>query len=445
MSQVSEAVSSGSAKRVYLATIGDVNSPRTSSGTPYYLLQAAREAGLIDEGLNLDASGWVWKIRRYGWNLGAILRGRRSGGYQFQPAFLERLYAPYRETLKGNSVINCFQLYPPSVVSDASVQKWYYVDMSLLQMFKFYGLDLDKRMMKEVIEREIAGYQAASGVMTLCAWAAQSIVEDYGISPERVHVVLPGANLDQVEYRMWERRATIPASCAGRPLRLVFVGKEWARKGLDTLMSGFRLARESGANVTLRVIGIERDLMPADYRDLASVEYDGFLDKRKEMARFLRCVSECDIGCLLSRAEAAGIAVREYAALGLATFLTDAGGLQEMTDRGATIQVPALVSAGEVAEFLQRLDRDRARVDEMRAVAFNTRSQALWPASLRRMADILEQHSVKANGTTPGDSSQASIQNGLDCGLHSDETQRSAFRSMSGLSTSQRTKLNNTP
>src|SRR5207248_1430848 len=123
------------------------------------------------------------------------------------------------------------------------------------------------------------------------------------------------ANLDSAEYARWEIEEEVrhrdDIEEKERPLRLVFVGKEWHRKGLDRLLRALRLARRSGANIMLRVIGCRRELLPQDLRDTDGVEWFGFIDKRTEAGRFLRAVSYCDIGCLLSRAEAAGIAVRE--------------------------------------------------------------------------------------------------------------------------------------
>ena len=78
-------------RRSYLAAIGDVNRVETWSGTPYHLLQAAKPAGLIDEGLAFEVFEKHRQLHRYAWNLKAVLLGRGRGGYQFSTTCLERL------------------------------------------------------------------------------------------------------------------------------------------------------------------------------------------------------------------------------------------------------------------------------------------------------------------------------------------------------------------
>src|SRR3712207_3669754 len=106
--------------KVLLAAIGDSNDPRTWSGIPYHFMQAARSQKLINEGLPLAVEGACWQARRMIWNLLRPVTDDRRGGYQYSRSFLERLWSPVLPSLKGNVVINCFQLFPPSVVKDQS-------------------------------------------------------------------------------------------------------------------------------------------------------------------------------------------------------------------------------------------------------------------------------------------------------------------------------------
>ena len=124
---------------VFLAAIGDVNSPVTWSGIPFHFLQAGRRAGLIHEGLALSVSGPGWKMRRAGWNAVSVITGNHYGGYQYSPEFLERLWKRDRERVRGSVVINCFQLLPKSVVQDPLIEKWFFLDQTLTQLFDFYG------------------------------------------------------------------------------------------------------------------------------------------------------------------------------------------------------------------------------------------------------------------------------------------------------------------
>jgi glycosyltransferase involved in cell wall biosynthesis len=381
-------------KRRFLAAVGDANNPVTWSGIPFHFLQAAKAGGLLDEGLPLTAGGAGWRARRWRWNAFNVLAGDRYGGYQYSVSFLEALWAPYRARLRDTLVMNCFQLYPPWVVADRSVEKWFFIDQTLLQLFDHYELrtTIGRRIGREAVQRERDGYQAAAGVITHSRWAARSVIEEYGVSPEKVHVVVPGANLDHAIYSRWEkeelgRRKSDGALLA--PLKLVFVGKDWRRKGLDRLLRGLAIAQLQGCQATLRIIGCARESLPISLRHLRGLECYGFIDKRRHAERFLRLVANCDVGCLLSRAEAGGIVLREYHALGLAVLGTTAGGAPDHACPEASWFVDPDASDELVAEKIFAIDRDQEKRESAKNEAWTNRCYFLYPAAVRKISEVM--------------------------------------------------------
>lgn len=371
----------------HLAAVGDANDPITWSGIPFHFLQEGRKRGLLQSGLPLSPLAPSWRRRRYAWNLWRVLQGERPGGFQYSRDFLEKLWSPFRAGIRGGAVINCFQLFPPSVVADAAVEKWFYIDQTLLQLLDVYG-DRERvgvRIARDAVAREREGYQAARGIVAHSRWAAASVVHDYGIPADKVRVVLPGANLDPDAYADWERQREFGAQKnSNSALRLVCVGKNWRRKGIDRLLLSFARARERGFTGALRIIGCPRDSAPAELSRIPQVEWMGFIDKRSQAARFLRAVSECDVGCLLSRAEAGGIAIREYHALGLAVLGTDTGGAPEHMLPAASLALPIEAGTEQIAEQFLVLERDRARLLGMREAAWRQRHSCLWAATVEQ-------------------------------------------------------------
>lgn len=381
-------------RKTFLAAVGDANSPVTYSGIPYHLLQSAKANGLLDEGLSLSVDGPAWQAHRLGWNLCRVLSGDRRGGYQYSRAFLERLWSPVLPRLKNGVVINCFQLYAPSVVKDRTIEKWFFIDQTLLQLFNYYGQHrfIGRRIAREAFEREREGYHAAAGVIANSEWAAESVVGDYGVPAGRVHVALQGANIDPAEYAGWEaaegKEGNLRAGRKERPLRLVFVGKYWKRKGLDRLLKALAIARLSGLKATLSVIGCRREDLPNHLRDVEGVEWMNFIDKRTDAVRFFRTLAGCDIGCLLSRVEAGGIALREYHALGLVVLGPKTGGAPEQMIQDASIMVPPEAADEEVADILLRLEHNSAWFDKLRATAWRKRRLALWDESVKQITSF---------------------------------------------------------
>jgi glycosyltransferase involved in cell wall biosynthesis len=377
--------------RRFLAAVGDSNNPVTWSGIPFHFLQAARSASLLDEGLPLSTEGLVWQARRIAWNLSRVLRGDRRGGYQYSASFLERLWQPVRNSVQGGIVVNCFQLFAPSIVHDQTIEKWFFIDQTLRQLFDYYEQRplIGRRIALEAIAREREGYHAARGIIVHSRWAARSVVGDYGVPPERVHTVVPGANIDSTEYANWEKeeeqRRAEQREQELKHLRLVFVGKYWHRKGLDRLLGALVLARQRGSLVTLRVIGCRRAALPTHLRNTEGVEWLGFLDKRQGADAFLRALSECDIGCLLSRAEAGGIAFREYHALGLPVIGTGTGGAPDHMLPGASVIVSTDATDEEISRIILELERDGARLKALQQSAHQQRHLALWDETVQKI------------------------------------------------------------
>lgn len=379
------------ARQVFVAAVGDAGDPLTWSGIPYHLTEAGKAAGFVAAGLPLDSRGRRWQTRRVLWNLGRLVRGDRRGGYQYSPRFLEALWRPVRSRLRGAAVINCFQLYPPSIANDEAVEKWSYIDLTLNQLFDYYELrpTVGRGIAAEAIVRERQGYARARGIITMSHFAAESVHRDYGVPRERIHVVVPGANLDPAAYARWEESARGQRSSSPGPLRLVMVTTDWKRKGLDRLLRALVLARARGLEATLKVIGSAREELPPELTAAPGVEWLGRIKKDAEAGRFLHEVATADVGCIFSRYEAGGSVLREYHALGLAAFATTAGGMPDFMFEEASVTVAPDATDDEICAALLTLG-DPTRLAELRQAAWQRRREALWQGTVQRLRAAME-------------------------------------------------------
>jgi glycosyltransferase involved in cell wall biosynthesis len=239
-------------------------------------------------------------------------------------------------------------------------------DMTVVQAARagYPGLSvLTKRQLAARIERQRAAYEQAAACCVVTGWAARSVVEDYGISPEKVHVVGGGRNHEPpVASRDW----TTP--------RFLLVGKDWERKNGPAVLRAFRRLKSEIPEARLDVVGGHPPI------DADGVTGHGLLrlDVASERRRVDELFASATCFVMPSRHEPAGLVITEANAAGIPTIGTTEGGSVEFIgDAGRTVHPDdddALLAAMReladpaTAERLGRRALERAPLFTWRAV-----------------------------------------------------------------------------
>jgi glycosyltransferase involved in cell wall biosynthesis len=359
---------------------GDPTRPLTQSGRAYFLLHHGRHAGMFDGPATRTLR--TRSVRWAGWNVGHVLLGRGGGGYRFTPRQIDRLFLPVPDG--PTTIVNCTQLYPRRLLEAPDVRRWYFLDQTLSQLFEGYTaqLHLSRGVADAAIEAERECYAAAHHIVAVSDWARAAIVERYGIAPERVSVVKQAANFTSEGYADWLARYETAPRPPSDDLRLVFVGQDWHRKGLDRLLGALAIVNQPRRRVVLDVIGTDQSAVPRELAETPAVRWHGFLSKPGDERRFLDVISGADVGCLLSRAEAASNAIREFHSVGLAVLCTDVGGPSEQMAPHAGWIVGVDERDDQIAARLAELHDHRDRVDDAQRAAWDHRAEMLWDRAL---------------------------------------------------------------
>jgi len=295
-----------------VALIGDVNDMKMWSGTAYHFYKSGEKKGLFH--LGWDVKPESLNINRVLWNLKSMIKYGQFGGYQYSETFLDKLEEKLPIEWLSSEIISFSQHFPRSAtIKNNNGKVWRYIDATLKQILEMPGYDyrVRREMKNKVLQLERDNYQQDEGIVTMSRWAAKSVIMDYNIPKEKVHTILPGANIN---LRKPVESADIPGSMGiDRHFKMLFIGKDWSRKGLDVLFDIARSLYDKGYKIELNIIG----QAPKKFRKSTFVKYHGFIDKTSELDRFISIVKSCDMGCLFSLNEALGISILEFLRLGI--------------------------------------------------------------------------------------------------------------------------------
>ncbi len=185
--------------------------------------------------------------------------------------------------------------------------------------------------LKQGYRQEKAALDACAAALYPSDWAARSAIEDYGTDPAKVHVVPFGANItppdpDQVEARI--------AGRSPQRLRLLFIGRDWVRKGGGIVLAAGEILRRRGLDLQLDLVGIAAPPVPLP----PFAVNHGLLNKRvpAQAAMLERLLAEAHFLFVPSRAEAYGMVFCEAAAHGVPSVATRAGGIPAIVRHGET-------------------------------------------------------------------------------------------------------------
>lgn len=217
-------------------------------------------------------------------------------------------------------------------------------------------------------------------------WAAESAVSRYGANRAKIDIIPWGANLPSIPCQEDVERAV-----AARPMencRLVFIGRQWMRKGGDLLVKTVEELNKCGLPTRATIIGCEPEGLSREQFDIHP-----YLDKG-EAAHFA-LLSKIMLGAhfffLPSRAEAYGQAFCEAAAFGLPSIGSAVGGIPTIIQDGATGFVrPLETSAAQFAALIREVLSDRSRYQRLAKQAREDYRQRLnWDSFGDRLSNAI--------------------------------------------------------
>jgi glycosyltransferase involved in cell wall biosynthesis len=241
---------------------------------------------------------------------------------------------------------------PIFYLSDATfmaLENYYYDASEISRLGRWQGNFLERR----AIHR-------AAGLLYSNEWATRSAIRDYGADSSKVHVIPFGANVSAA----LPLEQLSPGSRDGR-CRLLFVSRDWKRKGGSIAFDALVALCEAGVDAELTVVGC----VPSPAVEHPRLTVIPFLDKNvdAERQRMEDLYREADFFLLPTRAECSAIVFCEASAYGVPTISTDTGGVSTVVVEGENGYLLGMDATGaEYAALIGRLWADPAGLRQLR-------------------------------------------------------------------------------
>jgi glycosyltransferase involved in cell wall biosynthesis len=188
---------------------------------------------------------------------------------------------------------------------------------------------------------ERAAVRAAAAIVSFSQWGAQSFIDDHGVDPARVHVIPVGVDL--ADFADIDRARRFAQT--DRPLRILFVGHDFVRKGGPLLVRVF-LERFAERNVELHLVTSAPGIV-AHPKITVHRNVHAFSPEWK------RLYADADVFVLPTRFEPFGIVFVEALAAGLPVIATSISAIPEIVADG---EAGLLIPKDDAAALAERLE-----------------------------------------------------------------------------------------
>jgi glycosyltransferase involved in cell wall biosynthesis len=172
--------------------------------------------------------------------------------------------------------------------------------------------------LKNALNRRV--FNHAQKLISWNEWGKQSLLRDYGVRASKVAVIPPGIDVDR-----WH--VTRETSRSG-PVRLLFVGGDFKRKGGEVLLTAFRqgLMKDCAVDIVTRE--------DVDTQGLTNVRlHHGLGPNSPELMGLYACA---DILVLPTLGDSLPMVIMEAMAAGLPVIATSVGAIVEAVEHGVT-------------------------------------------------------------------------------------------------------------
>lgn len=332
------------------------------SGSLFSMYQALRRRGLKIVHLGEPKPPSLWQR---GLDYGAKVKTLLTKNAGDSDAELQRLRAKMQKQLDrwpcdvifapvaGGEVIELDFQAPVVFLSDATAE--------LLD--EYYQWFKDAAELEVANQDEKTAIAKANQIVYSSEAAAKSAIKHYDAAPDKVSVIPFGANLAYAPSMaaILARRHHLNSN---RPCKLLFVGRDWQRKGGDVAFKTLLALHQSGIDAELCMVGC----IPPEGVQHDKLQVIPYLNKNdpRQRNQMNQLFLESDFFVFPTRGDCSPIVLNEASAFGLPVITTDVGGIPTIVQNGRNgYTLPRSASGQEFANLIADLYRDQARYQQL--------------------------------------------------------------------------------
>lgn len=365
--------------RIALVAMGDPADARVWSGTAWHIRDALEQRGELAHVVHRP---WPPLRRAVGRPIKQLALGRWN--HERSVRFMDWAAGPLLEELSQVQFDVVFAVATPFAAALAARFPTVVIsDATACGVYGYYpgAPGIDTAAARQAIASDRAALERALLWSVPSAWAARSLLEDFG-APTRKVVEIPfGANLagDPMPVTKHWR--------GDEPLRLLFAGVDWGRKGGDVALAAVEALRASRIDARLDILGLTGAQIGKELPAYATVH--GFIDKNSVpgRAQIDRLFSASHLFLMPTRAEAYGLVFAEAAHHGVPSIAYATGGVTSVVRSGKTgILLDPGAGPADFAGAIRRLISDGPAYAAMSQAALDDAHNRLnWSVWTARM------------------------------------------------------------
>ncbi len=368
---------------------------RTRSHTAYSLYESL---GQLD-GINvydLDASLNGSALFFHKLSNMIVYQGKLKSKYNFSKRYLKSLERNLLHEIQKIKDIDAI-IETADIGTIKEIPFYLFQDLSLDVLIKYFQeynhpapgweiFDLDDLYKRKEWQMRI--YDQCAGVFAESKWLADSLIEDTGISPEKVHVVDLGINVKpELTHHPFEEKSK-------QDKTVFFIGRDFFRKGGHLVVKAFKLLRKNySKNVRLIIAGPKS--WPLSGRIPEGVQYIG--DSSWEIIQHYFKAS--DVFCMPSYFEGGyPIVFPESLSFGIPCIGRNIQGMSEIIKPGVNGYLLNSDSIDELAELIIKTIEDDKMKSSVERMSKSYQDYYSWDRVASDMIKIIESNQHKISG-----------------------------------------------